>query len=275
MTLERTPWVRPYWHVDAKWIIGLLLLPILSAALLVSALVQVTDEKPAVDTLTITLAVLLSENGLDDSTALTAIREKMQASPNQTVQIIPGSRWTVSEAEIAGLTPRQARLAMFRKVAVPLYRDGIQGLIGLTDDPEMQAAMQSGGAAFNILTLKTHQLLQEWQTTLTIVCLILLIPLILFSARFGRIGSPGCVLVVASLPGAVILGILATINTGSNAPLGHSAGAGETLNYLAGFIVPPLAQLVAIEYWIALAIGAGLVILALFTNLLWRLFRKH
>jgi len=273
MTRERAQ-VRPYWHVDAKWVTGLLLIFVLSVTLIVQSLVQVTDEKTAVDALTLTLAISLSPGGLDDPTGPAIMRDKLQASPDKTIQIVPGLRWTVSEQEIAGLEPRQARLYMFRKLAVPIYQEGIQGFAKLADDPEMKASMLSGGAMFDVLTLKTHQTLQQILAILVIVCLALLVPLIFFSARFGRIGSPGCVLCVASFPGALILGILSTVNQSGASPANPATGSGETFNYIVGLVVLPMVRGIVVGFWIALAIGVGLVLVAVFGNLIWAIFRK-
>lgn len=44
---------RPYWHVDAKWVVGLVLLLVWSATLFGFGLYRLTDEKVAVPLLTL------------------------------------------------------------------------------------------------------------------------------------------------------------------------------------------------------------------------------
>jgi hypothetical protein len=77
---------RPYWHVDAKWVVGLLLLGVLSLTLLVYNLVQVTDEEPAVDALSLALALVLSPEGIDDPQSVELILEQIRSSPDKVGQ---------------------------------------------------------------------------------------------------------------------------------------------------------------------------------------------
>lgn len=50
MTAGDAPKARPYWHVDAKWVTGLLLVFFLNWMLLTINLVQLTSENRAIDT---------------------------------------------------------------------------------------------------------------------------------------------------------------------------------------------------------------------------------
>lgn len=144
MSTEHTPKPRPYWHMDAKWIVGLILVFVLALTLLVSSLVQVTGEKPAVDTLSMVMALVLSEGGLDDESDAAEMREQLRASSEGSIQPIPGLRITISEEEIANLSPRQVRLAFMRKLAEPIYEGGAQELAALADDAKMQQDIIEG-----------------------------------------------------------------------------------------------------------------------------------
>ena len=66
------------------------------------------------------------------------MRQKIAESPNDTWQPIPSLNIVVREQDIAGLTPREARLWLFRQLAEPLYYEGPQGLASLATDPEMR-----------------------------------------------------------------------------------------------------------------------------------------
>ena len=265
---------RPYWHVDAKWITGLLLVVVLNAALLIFSLVQVTAKGPAVNTLSTMLAVMLSPAGLDDATDITILRQRLQASPNKSLQVIPWLRITIQEKDLAGLSPREARLFLMRLLAEPIYDGGSQGLAALVDDPEIRANILAGGAPLDVFTLKTHETLQRVALIPALIFLALLVPLILFSYRFGRIGSPGCVLFAACLPGALVSGFLSTIKPpGAVVAPAPDAGAQAVVSYMASLIIPSLAEIAAHTYWIVLALGFGLMLLALGSNLLWWLVR--
>ncbi len=74
MSGQRASKQRPYWHVDAKWIAGLLLFFVLSAGLLVFNLVQITAEGPAVEMVSTAMALAFSQKGLDDETEIAEFR---------------------------------------------------------------------------------------------------------------------------------------------------------------------------------------------------------
>lgn len=275
MNRAHAPNPRPYWHVDGKWSAGLLLLFVLGPTLLLYSLVQVTAEKPAVDTLTMALALSFSRQGLDDETEIAEMPQRLRASPGGSFQPIPGLRIVIHEQDIAGLSPRQARLSFFRQLAEPLYRQGPEGLIALADDPEMRKSMAGGAGPLGILSLQTHQSLQRALVVFGIVCLVLLVPLVWFSHRFGRLGSPGCVLFAASVPGTILATIIAsTAGQASRTPPPDEAGMTGMAGYLASHVLPPLAQVMSRSYVIFLALGLGLMLLALLSNFIWWLTHR-
>ena len=270
MTPESARRPRPYWHVDAKWIAGLLLTFVLGLTLVAFSLVQVTAEKPAVDTLSMAMAVSLSGKGLDDETEIAEMRLRLAASPNGEIQPLPGLTLTIREEDIAGMTGRQARLFFFRKLAEPIYRQGGEGLAGLASDAETRAAVSQGVGVASFFSLKTHLLLQRAFTILLIACAALALPLIYFSFRFGRLASPGCVLVVASLPGAALLAFFGWAFRPPPATPSPEVGMTERLGALAAEVVPPLAQLLARTFLYALALGLVLIVLSLIGALVLR-----
>jgi hypothetical protein len=275
MSSEHTPKPRPYWHVDAKWIAGLLLSLTLSVTLLIFGLVQVTAEKPAIDVLTLGMALMYSPNGLDDETEIEEMRQLLEASPDGSIQPIPGLQISVRERDIEGLTPREVRLHFFRMWAEPVYQDGIEGLADLADDPELRSEIIEGGGLFNVLTLKTHQALQRGLVVAVIASLLLFIPLVIFSYRFGRIGSPGCVFFFASLPGVLFFSLIGiAIKPISEPPVAEGSMTGM-LGYLVSNLLPSLAKSIAQGYLIFLAVGLGLLLLAGLSNTIWRVTHKQ
>ncbi len=275
MGIEQTPKARPYWHVDAKWIAGLILAFMLSVTLLIYGLVQVTAEQPAIEVLTLATALMFSPNGLDDETDIGLMRQMLDASPDGSIQPIPGLRIFVSEQDIEGLTPREIRLHFFQKWAEAIYPDGIDGLAALADDPELKTQIIEGGALFNVLTLQTHQALQRALILMAAVSCFMLIPLVLFSYRFGRIGSPGCALFFASLPGAIFFTFLALAVKSIPAPSIEESSATGMVGYLASQVLPPMARTIGQSYQVFLALGVGLMLLAGLSSIVWRLVRRN
>jgi hypothetical protein len=275
MSAENTSKPRPYWHVDAKWITGLLLTFVVSVTVLIYGLVQITAEEPAVNTLTYALALMYSRNGLDDETEVAVMRQMIQASPDKTIQPLPNLDITISEQDIEGLTPREVRLFFFRKWAEPIYQDGIKGLAALSTTPGAESEIIQGGAIFNVLTRKTHESLRQALVIAAAITLTLLIPLIYFSYRFGRIGSPGCVAFVASLPGALLFTFIALAVKPANDLPAEDAGITGMTGYLLSNLLPPLAQIVSRSYLIVLALGGGLLLLAVLGSVGWKARRKE
>lgn len=272
---ERPRNARPYWHVDAKWVAGLLLVVVLSVTLLVLNLVQITAEQPATEMMATTLATLFSRRGLDDESEIALMRQALRASPDGTLQPIPGLPIVIREKDIAGLSPRQIRLYAFRQLAVPIYRGGAAGLAAQITDPEMRKSLAGGVGILELFTLKTHQFLRRVLLLLVGICLFLFIPLIFFSYRFGRLVSPGVVLFVTSLPGTGVSVLLwgITQNQELPAPPGEAGSITGMLGYMLANILPHVVPIVVRNYLIVLALGFGLILLAILSSVVWRLTR--
>jgi hypothetical protein len=296
MSLEPAQRRRPRWHADAKWIVGLLLLVILFLTLLVFNLFQVTAEEPAVETMAMTLALAFSPEGLDQRGEIEALRQQLEASPNGTIRPIPGLAITVSESDIADRSPREVRLSLFRRVARVAYRNGPEGLAALATDPVLRARLSEEGVLSALLaeeaptsrgaileslgsissvTEETHRVLGGILTVLGIASLVLLLPLVFFSYRFGRLGSPALVLFFASLPGALLFSLLRSILVGvGTVPPGEMASVGERAGYLAAAVLGPLVETIAQNYVVALLVGAGLIAMTLLAGMIGVLMRR-
>jgi hypothetical protein len=275
MTDEEIKRPRPYWHMDAKWIAGLLLTGVLTLTMLVHSLAQITDEEFAVDSIALALVLALAEGDLDDESALEEFLLQVRDSPDGILQLVPGLRITVQEEEIAGLSPREAAMTIMRKVARPLYHGGSQGLADLADDPELADQIIEGGGLFNIMTRETHYNLRQALPILVGVCLLLLVPLVFFSYRFGRLGSPGFVVFAASLPGAFLFSVFSTIGGAERVVRpGREEGITRLGAYVASEILPPLAQIMARNHLLFMFTGIGLMAIAILGSLIYRSTRK-
>jgi hypothetical protein len=267
---ERALRPRPYWHVDAKWIVGLLLTLVLALTLLAFSLWQVTAEKPAVDTLSMLLAMSFSRNGLDDEGEIAEFRRMLQDDPDGEVRPFPQLAITVREEDLVDRTPRELRLWIFRQLAEPIYRGGAEGLGELATDAETQAAIGQGIGIASVFSRQTHDQLQRVLTVLALVSAALLIPLIYFSYRFGRLGSPGCVLFVSAIPGAVLFGFLGWIFNPPPPEVGAEPSLTGMIGSVASTLLPPIARLSAQVFLAALAIGALLLVLSMVGGLAFR-----
>ncbi len=258
---------RPYWHVDAKWLTGILLLFVLNITFLALILVLATTPEQGIALLTTTLASSFSAEGggLDSPTDIEVMRQKIAELPNGEWQPIPGMRIVVREEDLAGKTPREARLWFFQQWAEPLYYDGAQGLASLMTEPDMQASIEGGLGPLGFINAETHARLRAALAISGLVSLCLLGLLALFSYRFGRLGSPGCVILLAAAPGLVLLGgMRGWLERSAQQP----AAAGEVTyitryTQLAVDVMPAVVQR-AMQVFLALTIlGLVLMLIAL------------
>lgn len=258
---------RPYWHVDAKWITGLVLVVVLSITFLIFNLVQITNQENGIDFLTILLASMFSQQagGLDEEADIEIALEKMAADPDGIWQPIENLNITIQEDEIEGLTPREIRLLFFRKWAEPLYQDGIEGLADLADDPDMKASILDGGGLLNVITEANHSKLKTLLTGLVILCAVLLAFLVFFSYRFGRLASPGCVIFAAALPGFILLPLSAGLGSTSTGeiPAEGSQGMLATYAQIAGDSLPGIIEIITRNYLIFLGVGFLLMLVGI------------
>ena len=140
----------------------------------------------------------------------------------------------------------------------------------LAGDAETRAAVSQGVGVASFFSLKTHLLLQRAFTILAVASLALALPLIYFSYRFGRLASPGCVLIVASLPGAALLAFFGWAFRPPPAAPSPEGGMSDRLGALVVEVVPPLAQLLARTFLYALAFGLLLMMLSFVGALIFR-----
>src|SRR5574341_1993453 len=199
---------RPYWHVDAKWVTGILLLFLLSITFPLFLLTKVTGPDHGIDLLTVLIASSFSREGLDQEADLAIMHQKIAESPDEAWQPIPSLKIVVREQDIAGLTPREMRLWFFRQLAEPIYYEGQGGLASLATDPEMAKNMEGGIGPFGFISAETHGKLQKIFFVFGFISLTLLGLLVFFSYRFGRLGSPGCVIFLSAVPGVAVFSMM-------------------------------------------------------------------
>lgn len=263
---------RPAWHPDAKWIIGVVLFFVVSTGLAVYNLVQLTAAKPAINILATALALGFSPDGLDDDAATAEWQRRLAARPEQGIEPVPGLNVTIFAREVSGLSPRETRLVIFRRVALTWYLQGPRGLDDLVAEPRMTDRLAAAAGVFGHLTLETHKRLQRWLLGLGALAVALVVPLILFSYGFGRLASPGWVLTCAAVPG---LGLLFWARAALPRLVQMAAQPDEgwqhaLYRHAVPDVWPPLIDLLLRNYLYVLAAGIGLVILARIGSMTWR-----
>ncbi len=262
---DSTSHSRPNWLVDIKWISGLLLFVVLQILLLVNCLTMITSEKVALDTMSIGLASVYNlEKGINDITEIKELKRALKTSPNASIKPIQGIPITLKAEDIASLS-REIRIYVFRQAAQYIYRGETEKYLNQVD----KGGEQSVGTEFRLLALisaENHQKLAMGLLLLAGICLVLLIPLVLFSHRFGRIASPGFVLAVAGLPGMFFFNLLKLLfsnNSSDFTPAGATESVSGMIGYIALNTLPPLLDDILAVYYAVSILGLLLTFVAL------------
>jgi hypothetical protein len=259
-TLTQQRHVRPYWHVDAKWVCGLLFFASLTATLFLYTLSTLTRRDIAVPATTYVVANMFSRNGLDDTTEINEIKQNVKNIPGESYSPVSGA--TVPKSDLYTLSPRQFRLKAFEQVVAPIYDRTPTASGQTTSDQDLMK--QAGVLAF--LNKNTHAALQNAFLAALTVAALLLPGLVFFSHRLGRLVSPGLVMVLAALPGAILAGLL-TIAVTSQPPYGGPSGP---LSYLPPETLVNLSRALAPVLIGVFALGLALLLIAATAKLVWR-----
>lgn len=259
--------VRPYWHVDAKWIFGILLSVILALWLLLVVAYNVTSREVAVPTIKGVLQAFINSIPVGEASqeAIDDFRQQIAESPTKSLQLIPGAP-AITEADL-NLSPEQLRDKIFNPIldiAEPLYDKGARALAQeQTDDKVAQDKLVNDLSAVGILSKQSHEAIGQWVIIGLFAVLAVGVPAALFSYRFGRIVTPASVMLIVGLPGLIAFSALA-----APGPSEQTAAA-DAQNYLEltmankGALTPMFAagqQVYAMVVLIALGLLVGTIL---------------
>ncbi len=202
---------RPYWHVDAKWVAGILLFLSLGACLLLYNLSALTERDEAVNISATVVASLFSPKGLNDDNGLREFRQQAAKMPGTTIvpiQQFPSIK--ISKHDALTLNAADLKIAIFSQITGPIYDLGLDDAAKqFTPKPSDQQNFIQQAQLLGILTKQTHTLLQVLFLGSVAVSVVLAALLVLFSAGWGRLVSPGVVLLaispIGSLAGLLLL----------------------------------------------------------------------
>jgi len=225
-----------------------------------------TNKKNAVDITTFAVASMFSQNGLDDETEIKEVSRKLAASRANALQPIPGLNISVTKEDfnLENKTPREARLAFFRKLTEPIYDEGAAGLAKLATNAEMRQSIVEGARPLAIVSAANHQKIRGVFIIFAIISALLLIFLSLLSYRSGRLLSPGIVLSLAAFPGSLIMLVFYAIEQkGIPAPDAADQGPLGAYAPMAAALAPLVGQAIRPAFLAPLAVGVSLIIFAI------------
>jgi hypothetical protein len=248
------PAKRPYWHVDLKWVSGILFFFALGASLLLFNLGSLTERERATTISATVIASLFSKDGLDDEKDIVQFKQNAALIPGEFVTPIPQYPWLqISKADLETKTPRELRIAIFKQLTDPIYDKGLLGAAQqFSADPVSQQQFVKDASLLGAFTKSTHAALERAFVWTAIFAGVMLVLLVYFSSGWGRLASPAVVLLLVSPLGTVFSLLLLYPPTNGDSPfaalpISVAQEIGTSLNQ---------------SYMSATLIGVGLLVLA-------------
>jgi hypothetical protein len=243
--VSSTPKARPYWHVDVKWISGILLFFALSSALLFYNLATLTSRDTAVALSANVVASLFSRDGLDDEAGLVEFRQ--QAVKSQSEKVVPVPQFpgvSITKQQALTLKARDLRIAIFSQITGPIYDLGVVGAAKqFVNKPADQAAFVRQASVLSVFTKQTHSAMLAGFWIAAFLSVLFIAALVFFSAGWGRLVSPGILFAIVSPLGSaasLILSFPPRDGTSLAASLPetvtHTVGQSLGVTYLSVFI---------------------------------------
>jgi hypothetical protein len=266
---------RPYWHVDAKWICGLLLGALLVATLPVAVAYKLTERDAATNIIAYAMAGFTSPQGIDSANGLADIQAKTAQTGSTTVTL-GGVQVVFTTQDFQTLSPRELRLKVFRTFATELYDKGAYGLAKSQGQDETTARkFENDATLISTLGSAMHARISGIFIGFVVADLVALAGVVLFSHRFGRLVSPGVVFLLVGLPG-IIFAAAASHAYVSGSPLatGDTTDMSTAFGALASYITPLILPHVAGVYMAALGLGTALLVASGVGKLVYMLVRR-
>lgn len=260
------PYQRPYWHVDVKWLFGLILTFTLATSYLLTGLFFITTRDTATN-LSASLITSYFSHGSDalsDQRTAQDIRTKMDQAHSDTFYPFEGLKIAITRHNLDTMSIPQIKHKIFLALTTPLYDQGVQGFAtSLTDDPEKQKKFANDATLLGFFTAETHQKIFTILAIALAINLFFAAGLVYFSYHAGRVVSPGVVLVVSSLLGLIIttLGKVMLTNQAQN---GFS---------VSGFSIDQSTLSQALNpFWTTYLVASALGVILIFTATVLKVF---
>lgn len=230
---DKGPKKKPYWHVDAKWICGIIFLVFFITGILFFNISQIISKNNVIDTATSNIETSIKDevSKFFDSTGKPLIQNKETilkalSMANDKVKEIDNQARV--SAESAGSSLASSYLQIFQdpsdfgKKIATLLIDKFEGVlfsrvsnaidkasekIQTADlkDARSKDKIMSQITITKVYSEKQYLRYRNDAIIFLVISLFLLIAAIYFSSGFGRLSTPGFLILMASLPGFFII----------------------------------------------------------------------
>ena len=262
MLMKNVASPRPYWHVDAKWLCSLILLPALGMTLLLHLLSGLTQREIAINLSAnlIAGAFTRGEENTNPQQATEEVRQQIRRSPDGKFHPFPTFPAAfITEQDLNSKSLAQIKIDLFKKISTPLYDKGAAGTAqSLGATKEQVEKFKRDTFLLSIFTKATHNSLVGLRNVAALISLLALAGLIYFSAGWGRLANPAAIMLATSLPGS----FFAMVLTSPPKDGGGGLGAIEAIR------TPQLIQIWQQTFWPVTLLACGLLLTAGFGKLL-------
>lgn len=270
MVQEHQEKPRPYWHVDAKWIFGILAVLFLALSLFSYTLKELTNKKNGVEIMSTLLATMYAGGDINRTTDFEEGKKKADANGN--ICPIPSMNICVNINEYEKFGAKEARLKFWRNMAEPIYDNNFGKF---TSDPTQLKKIEKDTSLLRIASARSNQIITTVFYVFAVLTLASLGLAIFFSHRIGKLVSAGIITTFASFLGMAIFGFLSIIN-----PPPRPAGSTENLgplgqfSPLVGSIAPMIGKIAFKIYLSVYILGILLLVAALIGKIVLKVRKK-
>lgn len=246
---------RPYWHVDAKWIFGIIFFISAFVSLVLFTTSTLLSPQVAVPVATYVVASQFSRNGLDEKIDLTTLKSQLESSGGENSFNLGGFKISVTNKDLNTLSPRELRLKVFGQVVETIYYQK-------TEVPD--AAKQYGVLAY-FNKANADKFANFFKLSLVPVFLSAA-GLVFFSYKYGRLISPAIPLILLGTLPSFLLFLVQNAKPRS----------GETgpFSFLPHEMVVDIAQRLSRVYYAIVGVGILLIVAAIVAKVFSRFKAK-
>lgn len=265
LTNDKILKTRPDWHIDAKWIVSLLLIFVFAITFLVFNLFVLTKKDNAIGISSALLAAMFSRG--DSTNDIEPIRKAIKESPDKALKPFPGLDIKITEHDLDKSSVKEIKQRLFTELAASIY--DYNSAPSRSKDKNTNSASQLGFMV--IFTSEGHNFIGKILTVSLIISFALLLFSIWFSAGFGKAITPGVIFLIIGFLPTVILFL---INLSGSKPLpivdGSEADLKQQLSVLLASIAPLISKVCFVNYLVLTLTGLSLVILGISGRLVQR-----
>lgn len=237
---------RPTWHINAKWVVGLVLLPVFAITFLAFNLYLLTNRENGIPASANLLSALYSPNS-NIAESLISVRQTIEKSADKSFSPFPDKSIKITEEDLNKYSPEELKGKLFTQLAASIYDsdESVPETVGL-----LIAFTKTG-----------HAYIQKILLILLPVALALMLLAVYFSYGFGRLATPGVMAILIGAPGALLLTLLQK-SDGQAAVPGADASWTERILFIVRSLAPQFEALRKNYLWLTYA-GIALIGLAI------------